>query len=102
MWGERVRYRGLRAEGEVLDDERLTPRFSQDLGRCLFAPAWCCSRLWIVVIGVDLLVGLEGFHLMSVARTQMLWRLGVESCIQLVGLLGCEVIAQVAGVWWWR
>jgi len=45
----------------------------------------------------DLLVGLEGFHLMSVARTPDALVLNVESCNQLVGCPGCGVIAQGHG-----
>ena len=37
----------------------------------------------------DLLVGMEGFHLMSVARTPDALVLVVESCNQLVGCPGC-------------
>ena len=37
----------------------------------------------------DLLVGLEGFHLMSVARTPQALVLDVESCNQLAGCPGC-------------
>ena len=39
----------------------------------------------------DLLVGLEGFHLMSVARTPDTLVLDVESCNQLAGCPGCGV-----------
>ena len=39
----------------------------------------------------DLLVGLEGFHLMSVARTPGALVLDIESCNQLVGCPGCGV-----------
>ena len=39
----------------------------------------------------DLLVGLEGFHLMSVARTPDALVLDVESRNQLVGCPGCGV-----------
>ena len=39
----------------------------------------------------DLLVGLEDFHLMSVARTPDTLVLDVESCNQLVGCPGCGV-----------
>ena len=45
----------------------------------------------------DLLVGLEGFHLMSVARTPGALVLDIESCNQLVGCPGCGVIAQGHG-----
>ena len=39
----------------------------------------------------DLLVGLEGFHLMSVVRTTDALVLDVESCNQLAGCPGCGV-----------
>ena len=45
----------------------------------------------------DLLVDLEGFHLMGVARTPDALVLDVESCNQLVGCPGCGVIAQGHG-----
>ncbi len=49
----------------------------------------CC---WPVSLGrCDLLVGLEGFHVMSVARTPDALVLDVESCNQLVGCPGCGV-----------
>jgi len=38
-------------------------------------PTCCCSASLDRCDRCDLLVGLEGFHLMSVARTQMLWYL---------------------------
>ena len=47
----------------------------------------CCASL----DRCDLLVGLEGFHLMSVARTPDTLVLGVESCNQLAGCPGCGV-----------
>ena len=45
----------------------------------------------------DLLVNLEGFHLMSVARTPQALVLDIESCNQLVGCPSCGVIAQGHG-----
>ena len=45
----------------------------------------------------DLLVDLEGFHLMGVARTPDALVLDVESCNQLVGCPDCGVIAQGHG-----
>ena len=50
----------------------------------------------------DLLVNLEGFHLMSVARTPQALVLDIESCNQLVGCPGCGVIAQGHGGCWHR
>ena len=43
-------------------------------------PTCCCS---VSLDRCDLLVGLEGFHLMSVARTPDTLVLDVESCNQL-------------------
>ena len=48
---------------------------------CCFASLDRCDRC-------DLLVGLEGFHLMSVTRTSQALVLDVESCNQLVGCPG--------------
>ena len=60
-------------------------------------PTCCCSVSLDRCDRCDLLVGLEGFHLMSVARTPDALVLDVESCIQLVGYPGCGVIAQGHG-----
>ena len=49
-------------------------------------PTCCCSVSLDRCDRCDLLVGLEGFHLMSVARTPDALVLDVESCNQLVGL----------------
>ena len=57
-------------------------------------PTCCCSASLDRCDRCDLLVGLEGFHLMSVARTPDALVLDVESCNQLVGCPGCGVIAQ--------
>ena len=60
-------------------------------------PTCCCSVSLDRCDRCDLLVGLEGFHLMSVARTPQALVLDVESCNQLVGCPGCGVIAQGHG-----
>ena len=60
-------------------------------------PTCCCSVSLGRCDRCDLLVGLEGFHLMSVARTPDALVLDVESCNQLAGCPGCGVIAQGHG-----
>ena len=60
-------------------------------------PTCCCSASLDRCDRCDLLVGLEGFHLMSVARTPGALVLDVESCNQLAGCPGCGVIAQGHG-----
>ena len=60
-------------------------------------PTCCCSVSLDRCDRCDLLVGLEGFHLMSVARTPDALVLDVESCNQLAGCPGCGVIAQGHG-----
>ena len=60
-------------------------------------PTCCCSASLDRCDRCDLLVGLEGFHLMSVTRTPGALVLDVESCNQLVGCPGCGVIAQGHG-----
>ena len=57
-------------------------------------PTCCCSVSLDRCGRCDLLVDLEGFHLMSVTRTLQALVLDVESCNQLVGCPGCGVIAQ--------
>ena len=57
-------------------------------------PTCCCSVSLDRCDRCDLLVDLEGFHLMSVARTPQALVLDVESYNQLVGCPGCGVIAQ--------
>ena len=52
-------------------------------------PTCCCSMSLDRCDRCDLLVGLEGFHLMSVARTPDTLVLDVESCNQLAGCPGC-------------
>ena len=64
-------------------------------------PTCCCVSLDRCV-RCDLLVGLEGFHLMSVARTPDALVLDVESCNQLgVPWLWAES-HKATGAWWWR
>ena len=60
-------------------------------------PTCCCCASLDRCDRCDLLVGLEGFHLMSVARTPDALVLDVESCKQLAGCPGCGVIAQGHG-----
>ena len=50
---------------------------------------WPYLLLCVLLDRCDLLVGLEGFHLMSVARTPDALVLDVESCNQLAGCPGC-------------
>ena len=65
-------------------------------------PTCCCSVSLDRCDRCDLLVGLEGFHLMSVARTPDTLVLDVESCNQLgVPWLWAES-HKATGVWWWR
>ena len=52
-------------------------------------PTCCCSVSLDRCDRCDLLVGLEGFHLMSVARTPDALVLDVESCNQLAGYPSC-------------
>ena len=88
--------RGLRVGVEVPGDERTsTPAIFKGPRAVSHPPCWCvsldrCDRC-------DLLVGLEGFYLTSVARSQEDPVLDVESCNQLVGCPGCGVIAQGHG-----
>ena len=60
-------------------------------------PTCCCPAALNRCDHCDLLVNLEGFHLMSVARTPDALVLDVESCNQLAGCPGCGVIAQGHG-----
>ena len=60
-------------------------------------PTCCCSVSLDRCGRCDLLVDLEDFHLMSVARTLQALVLDVESCNQLVGCPGCGVIAHGHG-----
>ena len=60
-------------------------------------PTCCCSVSLDRCDRCDLLVGLEGFHLMSAVRTPDALVLDVESCNQLAGCPDCGVIAQGHG-----
>ena len=60
-------------------------------------PTCCCSVSLDRCDRCDLLVGLEGLHLMSVARTSQALVLDIESCNQLAGCSGCGVIARGRG-----
>ena len=60
-------------------------------------PTCCCSVSLDRCDRCDLLVGLEGFHLMSVARTPQALVLDIESCDRCAGCPGCGVIAQGHG-----
>ena len=60
-------------------------------------PTCCCCVSLDRCVRCDLLVGLEGFHLMSVARTPDTLVLDIESCDRCAGCPGCGVIAQGHG-----
>ena len=60
-------------------------------------PTCCCCASLDRCDRCDLLVGLEGFHLMSAVRTPDALVLDVESCNQLAGCPDCGVIAQGHG-----
>ena len=60
-------------------------------------PTCCCSVSLDRCDRCDLLVDLEGFHLMSAVRTPDALVLDVESCNQLAGCPDCGVIAQGHG-----
>ena len=89
--------RGLRVEVEVLDDERTSTPAIFKGPRVACHPTCCCSVSLDRCGRCDLLVDLEDFHLMSVARTLQALVLDVESCNQLVGCPGCGVIAHGHG-----
>ena len=79
--------RGLRVEVEVPGDERTSTPAVFKGPRVVSGPT-CCS---MSLDRCDLLVSLEGFHLMSVVRTPDTVVLDVESCNQLAGCPGCGV-----------
>ena len=60
-------------------------------------PTCCCSVSLDRCDRCDLLVGLEGFHLMSLARTPDALVLDIESCDRCAGCPGCGVIAYGHG-----
>ena len=59
-------------------------------------PTCCCVSL-DRCDRCDLLVGLEGFHLIAVARRECGLVLNIESCDRCAGCPGCGVIAQGHG-----
>ena len=60
-------------------------------------PTCCCSVSLDRCDRCDLLVGLEGFHLVAVARRECGLVLDIESCDRCAGCPGCGVIAQGHG-----
>ena len=81
--------RGLRVEVEVLDDERTSTPGCLQGPRAVSHPTCCCSVSLDRCDRCDLLVGLEGFRLMSVARTPDALVLDIESCDRFAGCPGC-------------
>ena len=81
--------RGVGVGVEVLDDERTSTPAIFKGPRAVSHPTCCCSVSLDRCDRCDLLVGLEGFHLMSVARTPQVLVLDVESCNQLAGYPSC-------------
>ena len=82
---------GLRVEVEVLDDERTsTPTVLQG-PRAVSHPTYC----WPVSLDrcdrCDLLVDLEGFHLVAAARRECALVLDIDSCDRCAGYPGCGV-----------
>ena len=60
-------------------------------------PTCCCSASLDRCDRCDLLVGLEGFHLVAAARREYGLMLDIESCDRRAGCPGCGVIAQGHG-----
>ena len=60
-------------------------------------PTCCCSVSLDRCDRCDLLVDLEGFHLIAVARRECGLVLDIESCEHFAGCPGCGVIAQGHG-----
>ena len=81
--------RGLRVEVEVPGDERTSTPAIFKGPRAVSHPTCCCSASLDRCDRCDLLVGLEGFHLMSVARTPDALMLDIESCDRCAGCPGC-------------
>ena len=80
---------GLRVGVEVLDDERTSTPAVFKGPRAVSHRTCCCSVSLDRCDRCDLLVGLEGFHLMSVARAPHALVLDIESCDCLAGCPGC-------------
>ena len=81
--------RGLRVEVEVLDDERTSTPAVVKGPRAVSGPTCCCSASLDRCDRCDLLVGLEGFHLIAVARRECGLVLDIESCDHFAGCPGC-------------
>ena len=60
-------------------------------------PTCCCCASLDRCDRCDLLVGLEGFHLVAAARREYGLMLDIESCDRRAGCPGCGVIAQGHG-----
>ena len=60
-------------------------------------PTCCCCVLLGRCGRCDLLVGLEGFHLVAAARRECALVLDIESCDRCAGCPGCGVIAYGHG-----
>ena len=60
-------------------------------------PTCCCSVSLERCDRCDLLVDLEGFHLIAVARRECVLVLDIESCDRFAGCPGCGAIAQGHG-----
>lgn len=82
-------------EVQVLDDERTSIPAIFKGPRAVSHPT-CCSASLERCDRCDLLVGLEGFHLITVARRASGLALDIESCDRHTGCPGCGVIAQGA------
>ena len=89
--------RGLRVEVEVPGDERTSTPAIFKGPRAVSHPTCCCSVSLDCCDRCDLLVGLEGFHLIAVARREYGLMLDIESCDRCAGCPGCGVIAHGHG-----
>ena len=82
--------RGLRVGAEVLDDEADFNPCCLQGPRAVSHPT-CCSVSLDPCDRCDLLVALEGFHLVYVARRECALMLDIESCDHCAGCPGCGV-----------
>ena len=89
--------RGLRVEVEVLDDERTSTPAIFKGPRAVSHPTCCCSVSPGRCDRCDLLVDLEGFHLVAAARRECALVLDIESCDRCAGCPGCGVVAHGHG-----
>ena len=79
----------MRVEVEFLDDERTSTPAIFTGPRAVSHPTCCCSASLDRCDRCDLLVGLEGSHLVAVARRECGLVLDIESCDRCVGCPGC-------------